>query len=608
MPISQTYLFDGLRRELLASRYTEMFRLSTLGMPPAERWEYFEQLNLKAEARVLPVKAEQFLSAAAQPSDEDLEKFFERHQNQLPEPNSPEPGFKEPAKMAFQYFQANLETFTEKAMGKVTSEEMHDYYEKNKAVQFRELGLPPGKDEQPPVKTGEMEDPLGPDEPAAEKSAAGKDSPPASEKPAEGQAPPSSTPPEKAAPEKPKSSQLNLDRGAGVFRLTSALQAAAKPESDAADTKPAPADAKASDDAPGDAKPAEPAADDAAQAPADAADADKKPEPKYEPFEKVEDTIRRQLAREKAEKTLEEAFEKLSAKMRAYASARSVYVANKEDDPALKEPEPLDFNALADEYGIDAKETPLISAYQAQTQTDLGKSMSNFINDPRVGFRQLTFVQLAYGDPKLFRPERTFDDENNRYLWWATKTTTEQVPAFEDVRSKVLLAYKMREARKLALAQAEKYAKTVREANKPLDEIFANREGMEVTDTGPFSRMTMGNTPYDFESSEPRLSAVHGVEAPGQEFMQAVFSSKAGDVKVAQNEPQDIAYVIQVERFLPDRNLLEHEFLLEPVQKYARLMDLDQHNLYLSWVRTLEQDAGVDWVEPPRTDARGELD
>ena len=118
----------------------------------------------------------------------------------------------------------------------------------------------------------------------------------------------------------------------------------------------------------------------------------------------------------------------------------------------------------------------------------------------------------------------------------------------------------------------------------------------------------MGNTPYDFESSEPRLSAVHGVEAPGQEFMQAVFSSKVGDVKVAQNEPQDIAYVIQVERFLPDRNLLEHEFLLEPVQKYARLMDLDQHNLYLSWVRTLEQDAGVDWVEPPRTDARGELD
>lgn len=133
-----------------------------------------------------------------------------------------------------------------------------------------------------------------------------------------------------------------------------------------------------------------------------------------------------------------------------------------------------------------------------------------------------------------------------------------------------------------------------------------NREGLEVTDTGPFTRMTIGLTPYDPESSEPRLSPVHAVEGAGDEFMNAVFGSSPGEVKVAANESQDIFYVVQVEKFRPDRDLLEHEFLLEPFQKYARLAGGDQRELYLNWIRTLERDAGVDWVEPPRTDTRAE--
>ena len=113
--LNEGYLFDGLRREMLASKYSEMFRFAVLGMPPAERLGYFEQLNLKADAQVLPVKAEQFLKDVPQPSDEQLEAFFELHQNQLPQPNSPEPGFKQPVKVAFEYFKANLDKFIEQA-------------------------------------------------------------------------------------------------------------------------------------------------------------------------------------------------------------------------------------------------------------------------------------------------------------------------------------------------------------------------------------------------------------------------------------------------------------------------------------------------------------
>ena len=88
--------------------------------------------------------------------------------------------------------------------------------------------------------------------------------------------------------------------------------------------------------------------------------------------------------------------------------------------------------------------------------------------------------------------------------------------------------------------------------------------------------------------------------------MDAVFKSAPGDVKVALNQPQDVAYVVQVEKFLPERGSLEHEFIVEPFQKYARVAGEDQQRLYYTWVTALEKEAGVDWVEPPRIDTRAE--
>ncbi len=77
IPISQGFLYDALRRELLASKYTQMFQLGMAGgMPPAERWEYYEQLHLEADAQVLPVKAEQFLKDVDSPGDEKLQCVF----------------------------------------------------------------------------------------------------------------------------------------------------------------------------------------------------------------------------------------------------------------------------------------------------------------------------------------------------------------------------------------------------------------------------------------------------------------------------------------------------------------------------------------------------
>ena len=264
--LNEAYLFDGLRREMLASKYSEMFRFAVLGMPPAERLGYFERLNLKADAQVLPVKAEQFLKDVPQPSDEQLESFFELHQNQLPQPNSPEPGFKEPTKVAFEYFKANLDKFIERTTDEVTPEEMQEYYEKNKAIQFRQLALPPAKDSKSPGKDGEMEDPLGPDEAQPEGTSAPKtDAPKEDDSSADptGSAPdasdadndkkPDSKTPDGEKPADktgPKSSSVEPRRGSSPFRLTSAPQPAAETKkSDTAKSDAVKSDAVKADDA-----------------------------------------------------------------------------------------------------------------------------------------------------------------------------------------------------------------------------------------------------------------------------------------------------------------------------------------------------------------------
>ncbi len=102
-------------------------------------------------------------------------------------------------------------------------------------------------------------------------------------------------------------------------------------------------------------------------------------------------------------------------------------MANRQSDPDAKEPPPLDFAALADEFGVTAHETDLISAYEAEAETELGKSAS-FVSDPRLGFRQISFAQIAYLEPHEYRPEVTTDDENNRYLWWETKIAPKRCP------------------------------------------------------------------------------------------------------------------------------------------------------------------------------------
>ncbi len=216
MSMSQGRLFDALRTELLAAQYTQMFQVGLAATPPAQRWDYFERVNRRATVELLAVPVANYLSAVSDPKDAELRKFFDKYNDQLQQPGSPEPGFKQPKKAAFQYFKADYDKFVERAENQVTDQQIQEYYEKNKDTRFREAQLPPESD------TPESKDAPAP---GKENAAPGKSEAPSASpaspaaapdtKPAAPSAPPSATPaPKVDAQQKPKSAAVPRAGGA----------------------------------------------------------------------------------------------------------------------------------------------------------------------------------------------------------------------------------------------------------------------------------------------------------------------------------------------------------------------------------------------------------
>jgi len=625
-PVSVPRLFEALRTEMLASQYIRMFQVSLVDLPPAQRFEYFARLNRRAKAEVMPLAVADFISQVPDPQPAEVEAFYEKYKNDYADPASPEPGFKQPQRASFQYFKANLDQLTEQLKGEVTEEEIKKYYEENKrnfpALSLEDSAPAEGDAEAKPAAEGEApaEKPAT-EEPAAETPAEEKPAkePPAEEKPAE----------EKPAEPSPQSRTI---RGAGqTFRLVSFAQdeqadsealgdeqpAEDKPaEPPAAEPAAAPAEEKLADEQPAEEKPAEEAKPaDAAPEEEPAADepAEEKPaEPEmpaaaeqpaaaegepvaeqYEPLEKVADTIRGTLAREKAVARLYDQIEVLQAKMRSYGADYDRYTVERGLNPKLKAPAPLNLAELAKGTELQPLELQSVSPTQVADE-DLGKSFRTIQNER--GAQAIPFASFAYADSLLeYRPEVTQDNDNNVYLFWKTKEEQSFVPPLDQVRDEVVRAWKMIKARDLARKRAEEYAEQARSLSKPLAELFGSQPSLKVTETQPFSWLSFGNVPAQ-PGVPPRLSEVDGVSMAGNAFMKTVFGLNPGGVGVALNEPQDTVYVVRVIDFEPPLEELRDTFAREQQSQYLVAAGDDLRQATQQWIKDLNKEADVHWI------------
>jgi hypothetical protein len=647
------WLFSAIRTEMLAAEYAQLFQQGLRDVPPAQRFEYYARLNRRASAEVMPLAVGDFVDQVADPSKAELQEFYDRYKNDFPNPDSPDPGFKEPQRATFQYFKADIEQLTEKIKPEITEEEISKYYDANKE-QFRAFDLDHEEattdESKAEEKSGEAkpEDQKPADEPKADtEKGEHKSSQTEGEKPAPSDETPQSktegeTPAEvKPTDPKPEESEANIDepspqtvraRARSAVRLVSTTLADNDPPPDTqpaqqgADDETPPAktsgeasgepDAGTAEEKPTDEKPADAskkpgesqAAEKSEEPPAEktpqaAAPAEKPAEPRFEPLEKVADTIRTSLARSRAEERVSAQFDELSAEMRRHADELDIYSAEKGINPKARPPAPLDLAKLAEGKDVQALELESVTAAEA-AETDLGKAF-RVVPNPRTQFPfTLPFVSFAFAETlPTYKSEVIQDNENHAYLFWKTGEEPAFVPPLDQIRDKVVLAWKMVKARDLARQRAEEFAVQARSLKKPLVDLFASQSKLKITDTGPFSWLTLGNVPAQ-PGAQPRLSEVEGVDRAGPDFMKAAFALEPAGIGVAMNEPQTFAYVIRLIEFEPPMEELRDDFARTNPSRYMAVSLEEQRAIYRAWLEELNKDAGVTWIR--QADARRE--
>ncbi len=641
-------IFDELRRRLLSQQMVRLYESWSYGVPPGERWSYFLKLNQQALVDVVPVTAESQLSQVREPTNEEVLALYERYKNVISRPvlvsgtplTPPNPGFRQPARAQYQYFKANFDEFVQVAKAQITDAEIEKYYNENKSLfpagssafldepEAAPSGDQPadGKAETPadaapdpfaPAGDAKTETPA--DAPASDTSAA----PPTSEtsppvEPKSDAAPPAAPPAETpAAPD-----QSSLLPPAWRPRMLSTLTGIAlvalqaeppKAEAAAPASQPAAPPAETSTTPPAAGTPASPAATatdntvpppllaDPAAAAAAAASA-----VTPEPLEKVRDTIRERLARERAAGEINRIFSQIEEVLNRYSSEFVLWQTTQQDGGKVPPPTPPDFDALGLKYGVAAVTLNPMSALELDRDTDLGKSY-----DLRVvqGYpmRGQAFLTLTFSPTfPVFRLVRTTDDDQNQFLAWKTANMADYTPPLDKIRGDVVRAWKLIEAREFVRKRAESLADRARQdKDKTMRQTLSAEPGVEVIEPDPFTWLTTGSVPFDMSNMQAaRLTPITQLNNAGPEFMQKVFSLKEGEIGVAWNFPQSVMYVIQLKKFEESEAVLHARFMSYNFERYAAAgLDLSE-KMQQRWLGMIQAEQGLKWERPPHNAVR----
>jgi hypothetical protein len=319
------------------------------------------------------------------------------------------------------------------------------------------------------------------------------------------------------------------------------------------------------------------------------------PSPKYSPLWKVEKDIRKKLAEQRVSDKIKKAFEQIREQMDAYLVAYTNWEFSKKN-----EPKPLDYQGMAKTYGLTLHETPLVTALQVSKMPDLGGAM--VAREP--------LVAVLFSGLRVYQARTAQDTKGNQYLVWKTKDEKSYVPKLDDkaIRDEVVHAWKMIKARTLAEKKAEELAKQAETAKQSLADLFGKKPDMKVTETNEFSWMTTGTAGgFDFNRNmQPTMSEVQGVDEPGEAFMKKVSEMNVGDVGVALNQPETIAYVIRVTRVDPDQVILHTRFISQNFSAYQAVAGQEIFQQRQAWSNHMLKE--VDFQPLGRLDASNEQD
>ncbi|MBI3465940.1 MAG: hypothetical protein HY000_23230, partial [Planctomycetes bacterium] len=510
--ISAQTLFDILRRQLRIQRVRDLavgrFGYGSIQVTPYDVWQHFRRLNDKFTLEIVPVAASEFASKIADPGDDELRELYDKYIARLPDPASPEPGFKEPRKVHLRYAFASLDEFLAATNPEVSDEEIKQHYERNKEF-YRKP--PPKQDEsKAPTDSKPTEGTAPTEEQKKEPAKSGdenKENPPASKEGEVEKKEDSKSPNKQPTPDKSDNEETKKNPPKSVTPPAQwedqDVDDPQNPTDRPSESSPKPASgAKPSDQAPaakqeGESASSEPKKDTPKDSPepADGSKAQTKDEPKEQPktepsseemktedsstpkkdeppqyktLEKVTEEIRERLARSKARaeliKRLDQVQDLISDfSVNTYLRAKSEFeeAKNKQPDLEFQPPSPPDIDQQLDKWHLRSGDTGLLSLDEIAKIPGLGKS-TELVGESSSG-RPIVAV-ITGGTDDLYDPRSFRDSEEGYFVVWKVADQAAREPLFGEIREQVLAAYRMIKAREQAQGRAEKMAQRLRDS------------------------------------------------------------------------------------------------------------------------------------------------
>ncbi len=643
------HLYDQLRHQLLAELYQRGALAGVVDgqLPittPVEQWENFLKLNRQATASAYAVMTQDFLEQTNKnPGAADIRSVYEEGKERYPNDQSPEPGFRRRDSATFEYLVANLQSYVDREAAKFTDEQLKAEYERRLAG--GDFQLPVDAPAESPADAPAMDADAKPaaevtpavEEKKATEKSAGEEKP-AAEAPAEpateqdapagetdapsveekSLATPSTSvrlvvfqDDESDAPADPPAETSKSEAEVPAGKETPAEKEPTADKEAPAD-KEATSDQKPSGDQPAEAKPEmtkeEPAAEEKTaetKAIDDKPVAETKPveksAPKVESFEDVKEQIADQLALPEARRQLDAAVQEATSVLRRYFNEKSIHESDVKigrDSPAPVRP---DFKELAQRLDMETKQIGPHTGITIDSE-----SISQSFEPGTERFRRgYSFPVMMFGvnnnqtfvpAQQLFSPLQTVDDQSGKsYVSWKIDSKDEYIPELDEVREEVIMAIRMKEARKLAREAAEALAKQANEkADAKLSTIVPEgKEQFLHEDLGPFSWMN------SFGFGRATIGNVPQLDNVGAEFMRKVFTNDIGEAGVAPNQSERVFYVVQPNGFQPPVDELRQRFL-QPQERMMAMMlgNEDAGAIMQGFYKSVDDATGFEFTAP----------
>jgi hypothetical protein len=325
--------------------------------------------------------------------------------------------------------------------------------------------------------------------------------------------------------------------------------------------------------------------------------------PIIQAFSEVRDMLAPRLAEEKAQSEILDKFTRIKeAEMIPFAD--KYLAALDEQEEAKKQgnassvvlPTPQDLKPIADREGLDYENTPLLSRQDVER---LGQ-----ISTAEVGLMPLSggrkFVDEIF-DPKtgLYEPIELTDVLGTRFLVRKVKDEPPHVPTLEQVRSEVIVAWKMAQARPLAEKAAGELASRIKAKGATLKD--SKVDGFRVKSIPPITRSQTSFMPASmFEPSPVVETPIPDVPHAGEAFRDAYFGLQAGSVNVAPNQPRTVYYVMTLDRREPASFSALYASNGDEYRYKSMAREQASRQQVEQWMGWLRQQAGLkpDWIPP----------